>query len=270
MLKQVNKLYTLKAAKKSIRCKPVSGLIPGNPNNTILDFENKFLDFICDNDRRNQYQAVLVDSATNAIELCCMLNKIENKKITFNIPTNTYISVPQAVGKHYKYNLVDKQWDDWYLMGNIIDCAGYMPTGEELHRMLSNMVADYVILSFGNAKPFPMNKGGLIIFNKKKLKLKSVYYSLEVNEYFDTIDRYDVLKRLSHDGRDSALPVYDDELLMVKNKMIGKKCNLVPEQVKPYLYKLLDYQDDRETFRAMLQKHRVGSIKYPNIKLKYC
>lgn len=260
----------LKISKTTIRCKPVSGIIPGNPNNIILEFEKKILDFICNMKKRDQYQAVLVDSATNAMELCCMVNKIENKKFIFDIPKKTYVSVPQTISRYHKYRLIDKEWNDWYKMGNIIDSAGYIPTGGELDKMLSDLNTDYVVLSFGNSKPFPMNKGGLIIFNKKKLKIKSIYNSNELNEYLDTITRYDLLKRLSHDGRDSALPVSDDELLRVKGKMVGKKCNLVPEQVKPYLYKLLSYQNDRKLFIGDLQKNRVGSIKYPDIKLKYC
>lgn len=258
-----------KIPKSVIRCKPVSGKLPGNPNNIILDFENKFLDIICSPNKRDQYQAVLVDSATNAFELCCIVNQIENKKIIFDIPENTYVSVAQVISRYHKYKLVNKSWENWYGTGNIIDSAGYIPMGKELDNMLAFNKADYIILSFGNAKPFAMNKGGLIIFTKKKLKIKSIYNSDELNRYLDTINRYDLLKRLSHDGRDSAIPVSEDELLRVKGKMVGKKCNLVPEQVKPYLFKLLNYQDDREAFINGLQKKTVGSNNYPNINLKY-
>lgn len=258
-----------KIPKSVIRCKPVSGKLPGNPNNIILDFENKFLDMICSPNKRDQYQAVLVDSATNAFELCCIVNQIENKKFIFDIPENTYVSVPQVISRYHKYRLVKKEWTNWYRMGNIIDSAGYIPIGKDLDELML-FSTDYLVLSFGNAKPFPMNKGGLIIFNKKKLKIKSIYNSDELNDYLDTINRYDLLKRLSHDGRDSALPVKDDELLRVKGKLIGRKFNLVPEQVKPYLFKLLDYQDNLEAFINGLQKKTVGSNMYPNINLKYC
>jgi hypothetical protein len=256
---------------KTITCEKVSGKIQDNPNNLILDFEERMLNFLCEGkDYQHNYKAVLVDSATNAIELCCMVNKMESKfnSQKIEIPNQTYISVKNVIHRYNKIELVDIEWDNYYQVHNIIDSAGYLPIGE-----LPNIFGegfngiDYVVLSFGNSKPFPMNKGGLIIFKKDNMKIKSLSYTKKLNEKLGKISRYSLLKRLSHDGRDSALKVEDDTLLEINGKNPAMKCNLVPEQVKDGLFKLLD-----ENFKSNLRnKHRKGHLKnccsenYPKI-----
>ena len=256
----------------TITCNPVSGLREGNPNNTILDFERLMLDFLCEGkDYQKNYRAVLVDSATNAIELCCMVNVLENK---FNkdkkieIPNQTYVSVKNVFARFSKIELVDKEWDNYYQVHNIVDSAGYLPVGE-LPSIFGNGFEgiDYLVLSFGNSKPFPMNKGGMIIFQKDYLKIKSLKNSQKKNDSFSGLSKYSFLKRLAHDGRDSALKVEDDILLEIDGFNPSMKCNLVPELVKDGLSRLKDY----DYMDVLKYKHRKGHLKkccsenYPKI-----
>ena len=255
----------------TITCKPVSGLLDGNPNNIILDFEKRMLDFLCEGkDYQHNYKAVLVDSATNAIELCCMVNRLENKfdkDKKVKIPNRTYVSVKNVFARYSKIELVEEEWDNYYQVHNIIDSAGYLPIGE-LPYMFSHGLngVDYVVLSFGNSKPFPMNKGGMIIFQKDYLKIKSLKNSHKKNASLEG-SKYSLLKRLAHDGRDSALKVEDDILLEINGKNESMKCNLVPEQVKDGLSRIIDHN-----YTDILKyNHRKGHLKkccsenYPKI-----
>ncbi len=255
----------------TITCNPVSGLIDGNPNNTILEFERLMLNFLCEGkDYQKDYKAVLVDSATNAIELCCMLNKMEGKfnSKEIEIPNQTYVSVKNVISRYNKVKLVDYEWDHYYLVHNIIDSAGYLPIGE-LPAIFGDGFSgiDYLVLSFGNSKPFPMNKGGMIIFQKDYLKIKSLKYSQKKNDSFSGLSKYSLLKRLAHDGRDSALKVEDDILLEINGSNPSMKCNLVPELVKDGLSRLKDY----DYMDILKYKHRKGHLKkccnenYPKI-----
>lgn len=256
---------------KTITCKDVSGKLPNNPNNLILEFEERMLDFLCEGKSyKNDFKAVLVDSATNAIELCCMLNKMEGKfnSKEIEIPNQTYVSVKNVISRYNKVKLVDYKWDHYYLVHNIIDSAGYLPIGElpEIFGDGFNGI-DYLVLSFGNSKPFPMNKGGMIIFKKDYLKIKSIYYSKKMNEKLGEISKYSLLKRLSHDGRDSALKVEDDTLLEINGINPSMKCNLVPEQINDGLIRL----QDMNYSHFLKHKHKKGHLKkccsenYPKI-----
>lgn len=255
----------------TITCNPVSGLREGNPNNTILDFERLMLDFLCEGkDYQKNYRAVLVDSATNAIELCCMVNVLENKfdkDKKIEIPNQTYVSVKNVFARFSKIELVDKEWDNYYQVHNIVDSAGYLPVGG-LPSIFGNGFEgiDYLVLSFGNSKPFPMNKGGMIIFQKDYLKIKSTKNSEKKNKSLE-VSKYSFLKRLAHDGRDSALKVEDDILLELNGVNPSMKCNLVPELVKDGLSRLKDY----DYMDVLKYKHRKGRLKkccnenYPKI-----
>ena len=256
----------------TITCNPVSGLREGNPNNTILDFERLMLDFLCEGkDYQKNYRAVLVDSATNAIELCCMVNVLENKfdkDKKIEIPNQTYVSVKNVFARFSKIELVDKECDNYYQVHNIVDSAGYLPVGE-LPSIFGNGFEgiDYLVLSFGNSKPFPMNKGGMIIFQKDYLKIKSLKNSQKKNDSFSGLSKYSLLKRLAHDGRDSALKVEDDILLEINGINPSMKCNLVPEQINDGLIRL----QDRNYAYFLKSTHKKGHLKkccsenYPKI-----
>ena len=254
---------------RDFRCHNVYDIRENNPNNIILEFESKFLDLICSPDTRHEYHAVLVDSATNAIELCLMVNQIEGRKVKYNIPDQTYISVWNTVCRYARPNLIMEgeyaKWKNYYTFGNIIDSAAFIPNGILLDSLLAHFSGlDYLVLSFGNAKPFPMNKGGMIIFKKNYLKIKSLTYPKKVNAQLGKITKYSLLKRLSHDGRDSSVPVSKDTILRIDGKTMGHKMNLVPQQVEPYLRKL-ETCTNFEDLKALLQDVKVGYENYPKI-----
>lgn len=200
-------------------CSEVSGYLPGNPNNIILDFEKELLEYIAGEDAQN-YQCVITDSCTNAFKACLFMNEfVYGLDINYILPTRTYISMYMAlVDEATDMELKDIKWYNYYKVGNIIDSAAYLRK-DSLDALFFDDV-DYVLLSFGNQKPLSNNRGGAIIFRKDS-------------------NKYNILKRYIHNGRDSAIPVKDDTLLYNRSLgLLGERYNLVPEQVSVLLNKL--------------------------------
>ena len=199
------------------KIKPVSGYLENNPNNIILDFEKELLEY-CSNEPE-EYQCVIVDSLTNALDVCLFMNKLEGKNFKLTLPAQTYISVYITCKDYGPIILKDINWENYYKIGNIIDSAAYLPFKELENIFNKNKEVEYLLLSFGNSKPLANNRGGAIIFKKD-------------------INKYNFIKRYVHNGRDSALKVEDDNILKINNEVFGKRYNLVPEQVKILLEKL--------------------------------
>ena len=237
--------------KPVIECHPVNGWKYKNPNNTILKFQRECLKWLTGK-YFSEYQAVLIDSATNALDLVLNYNKniLCSKVENVSIPSRTYVSIYIKCLDYYKnVKTTEYKWKDFYRIQNtnVVDSAGYFPKGKLDEIFNSSKGIEFVIFSFGNAKPLAMNKGGLIVFKKGNIPNTG-------------ISKYDYFKRMSHDGRDSSIPVSEDKLLKVNGRVQGCKYNLVPEQVKIGLKKL-QHKDIRSELELPYSYK-----KYPNLK----
>ena len=92
------------------KIKPVSGYLENNPNNIILDFEKELLEY-CSNEPE-EYQCVIVDSLTNALDVCLFMNKLEGKNFKLTLPAQTYISVYITCKDYGPIILEDINWEN--------------------------------------------------------------------------------------------------------------------------------------------------------------
>ena len=108
--------------------------------------------------------AIACDSNSNAIRLLLHYLKIKKKEI--EIPSKTYVSVPnQIILSGNKPKFVDKHWDGMYELGdtNIVDAA------TAFHQGMYNEYKDsYMVLSFHAKKIVNIGKGGMILTNDDK------------------------------------------------------------------------------------------------------
>ena len=164
----------------------------------ITDFENEVAKFF------GAPYAVAVDCCTHGLELCLRHRKAN--KIT--VPKHTYLSVPMLADK-LSLDLIwtDEKWKDfYYVTEDIIDAAvnwkkdSYVP-------------GTYMCVSFQFRKHLSLGRGGIILFDKK--------------------EDFDVLKRMSYDGRNP------DESWSIQNiKTIGYHYYMTPETAELGLKKL--------------------------------
>lgn len=144
--------------------------------------------------------AVAVDRCTNAILLSLEYQNKRKAKIV--LPANTYISVPMTL-INYGYNvwLEYREWVGNYQIGdtNIYDYAvGFR---ENMYR-----TGEIQCLSFQQKKSLPIGKGGAILLDDPVM--------------------YAALKRMRHDGRDSAKTVRED----LSNIIMGYHMYMSPEE----------------------------------------
>lgn len=128
--------------------------------------------------------AVAVDRCTNAILLA--MEYYRHKRHRVILPTHTYLSVPMTL-INYGYN-VWLEYNDWmgsYQIGrtNIYDYA----VGFEKNMYKAGQVQ---CVSFQQKKRLAIGKGGAILLDDKEM--------------------YEKLKRMRHDGRNSAIPTAED------------------------------------------------------------
>lgn len=175
----------------------------------------------------------LTDSCTNAIFLTIQylikINYFNDKEISgLKIPKNTYVGVAQQIihcGMKLEYE--SREWNGMYKIGgsNIYDAAvGFK----------KNMyVADtFQCLSFQQKKKLAIGKGGAVLCDDEAA--------------------YKYIKRISHDGRDSAIAVKDD-----LDIILGWHMNMTPEQASSGIL-LLNQLGDGEG--------KIGcSLDYPDI-----
>ena len=156
----------------------------------VTNFEKKVADFF------GSPYAVAVDSCTHGIELC--LRYEGYSKIT--VPTRTYLSVPFLATKlNIDMEWSDKEWKDYYYLGgtNIIDAA-------VLWKKDSYISGTYMCLSFQFQKHLSLGRGGMILLDNK--------------------ESFDILKKMSYDGRDPGTPWRDQNI-----SMIGYHYYMTPE-----------------------------------------
>jgi len=164
----------------------------------IADFEKSIASFF------GSPYAVAVDCCTHGIELCLRMKKVEKIKV----PKRTYLSVPM-LAKKLKIDMewTDQVWQDYYhLTDDIIDAA-------VLWRENSYIPNTYMSVSFQFRKHLSLGRGGIILFDK--------------------FEDFDILKRMSYDGRNP------DEPWAVQNiKTMGYHYYMTPETAELGLKKL--------------------------------
>lgn len=164
----------------------------------IADFEKEIAKFF------GAPYAVAVDCCTHGLELS--LRYKESKKIT--VPKHTYLSVPMLASKlNLELEWKDEKWQDYYyLTDEIIDAA-------VLWKPNSYMPNTYMSVSFQFKKHLSLGRGGAILFDDK--------------------EAYDVLKKMSYDGRSPDLPWTEQNI-----KTIGYHYYMTPETAELGLKKL--------------------------------
>jgi len=166
----------------------------------ISDFEKEVARFF------GAPYAVAVDCCTHGLELCLRLKNA--KKIS--VPKHTYLSVPMLAHKlDIELEWTDEKWQNfYYLTKEIVDAA--------VHWKPNSYVANtYMCVSFQFRKHLSLGRGGVILFDKES--------------------DYDVLKKMSYDGRSP------DESWSIQNvKTIGYHYYMTPETATLGLKKLPD------------------------------
>jgi dTDP-4-amino-4,6-dideoxygalactose transaminase len=166
----------------------------------ITEFENKIAEFF------GSKYAVAVDCCTHGLELCLRHKNI--KKIT--VPKHTYLSVPMLANKlNLELEWKDEKWKDYYyLTENIIDAA-------VLWKQNSYIPNTFMSVSFQFKKHLSLGRGGMILF--------------------DDQNSYDVLKKMSYDGRSPDMLWTEQNI-----KTIGYHYYMTPETAQLGLNKLQD------------------------------
>lgn len=134
--------------------------------------------------------AVALDSCTNGLFLSLYYKKIRKQSI--NIPSKTYLSVPQSILRSGNNPVfLDLNWTGIYQLGdtNIYDCAG---------RLSQNMYLknSFMCLSFHLKKNIPIGKGGMILTDSKKAydwMYLAVYEGRDRRKNHDSINDLDTL-----------------------------------------------------------------------------
>jgi dTDP-4-amino-4,6-dideoxygalactose transaminase len=169
--------------------------------NTILEFEERISEFF------GSPYAVAVDSCSHGIELCLRYTK-ETK---INVPKRTYLSIPFLAEKlGLERNWRDEVWEEYYTLNygekRIIDAA-------VLWRKDSYIPNTFMCLSFQYQKHLSLGRGGMILL--------------------DNENDYNVLKKMSYDGRVPNIPWRDQDI-----DCIGYHYYMTPETAQLGLDKL--------------------------------
>jgi dTDP-4-amino-4,6-dideoxygalactose transaminase len=165
----------------------------------VSQFEKKVADFF------GAPYAIAVDSCTHGLELCLRYEKYDN----IEIPCKTYISVPFLAEKlNLKWKWKEENWKDYYYLGNtnIIDAA-------VLWKSNSYISDTYMCLSFQFQKHLSLGRGGMILLDSKK--------------------SYDILKKMSYDGRIPNIPWREQNI-----NTVGYHYYMTPETAQNGLDKL--------------------------------
>lgn len=173
---------------------------------------------------------VAVNSCTNAIVLSLLVqDTIENPIV---VPRHTYLSVPMTL-KQYNFDISFDEylWTEKYHLGNNVwDCA----VGFKQNMYVKGHIQ---CLSFGFNKRLPIGRGGAILL--------------------DDINLANKLRRLRHDGRDSSIPVIDDDPMSI---CLGHHMQMIPDEaVKGSLL-----------FNTMEEYKPGGWADYPDISKLRC
>ena len=154
--------------------------------------------------------AVATDCCTHAIELCLRYKKFNN----ITIPSHTYISIPFTFEKlNLNWNFDYNEWQNfYYLKGTtIIDAAVYWKENGYIENT-------FMCLSFQFKKHLSLGRGGAILLQNR--------------------EDYDVLKKMSYDGRDLSKPWAEQNI-----DTIGYHYYMTPETAMLGIEKLSDVRN---------------------------
>ena len=165
----------------------------------VGEFEKKIAGFY------NAPFAIATDSCTHAIELCLRYKEVDE----ITVPNRTYISVaflPIKLKIDWSWNT--QEWNNYYYIGNtnIIDAAVYWKQG-------GYIPGSFMCLSFQFQKHLSLGRGGMILC--------------------DNETSYNVLKKMSYDGRYPNIPWRDQNI-----DSIGYHYYMTPELAKIGMDKL--------------------------------
>ena len=151
--------------------------------------------------------AIACDSNSNAIRLLIHYFKdIQNRDFNYDIPKNTYVSVPnQLILSNCEFNFLDKKWKDMYRIGNtpIIDAAVSLYEG--MYHDTFKTHEDCMVLSFHHRKIIKIGRGGMILTNDDGLN--------------------DWLRPMIYDGRNKYISYVEDEF-----ESVGWHMYMTPEE----------------------------------------
>lgn len=166
----------------------------------VSELENKVAEFF------GSPYAVAVDCCTHGIELCLRLKDYKQIKV----PTRTYIAIPFLANKlNIQMEWCVDEWKDYYyLTDDIIDAA-------VLWKKDSYIAGTYMSLSFQFQKHLSLGRGGMILLDDK--------------------EDYDLLKKMSYDGRVSDVPWREQNI-----DTMGYHYYMTPETAQNGLRKLPD------------------------------
>ena len=172
---------------------------------TVNEFEKSIAKFF------NSPYAIATDSCTHALELCLRYKKYNN----ITIPKRTYISIPMlGIILNLNWKWKDEQWEKYYYIGNtnIIDAAVLW----EKNSYISNT---YMCLSFQFKKHLSLGRGGIILLDNK--------------------NDYNILKKMSYDGRDLSKPWADQDI-----SILGYHYYMTPETAEIGIKKFEQIKDN--------------------------
>ncbi len=198
-----------------------------NNNDFILLFEKRLREFT------GAPYVVLTDSCTNALFLSLLFYKY---KITspVSIPNQTYVSLPMLIEQaKLKFEYQDINWFKSYELGNtnIWDYA----VGFEKDMYIPGQVQ---CLSFQQKKVLNIGRGGAILLDNE-------------NDYY-------LLKRMTHNGRDSSISVSNDH-----NIIFGFSMYMTPDDAAKGVL-LLNQLSNKK-----LDEYLLDYSYYPNLDLYY-
>jgi len=172
-------------------------------NNDIIElFEQRLCEYT------GAPYAVAVDSCTHAIFLAIEVQAITK---TLGIPHHTYVSVPMTLMRMgYDVEFQDNAWHGAYCIGNTNVWDYAVGLEENMYKP-----GQMQCLSFQQKKRLSIGKGGAILLDDSELAER--------------------LKRLRHDGRNSAIPVSQENL---EDVIIGFHMNMTPDQAATGIIRL--------------------------------
>ncbi len=203
-----------------------------NNNNDFIElFKHRLKEF------SGAKYVVLTDSCSNAVFLCLKyLQKhsyIPVQATELLIPEQTYISIPHAI-KNAGFTPIfnKKKWKGKYKIGNlpIYDCAvGFK---KDMYKK-----GQFQCLSFQQKKAIGIGKGGAILLDNK--------------------EAYEILNRMAWDGRDSSIPVKDDN-----NLIHGYHMNMIPDDAVKGVLLLNQYKFKKSDIKTYKDYPNISRMKY--------
>lgn len=171
---------------------------------TVSKFESKIANYF------NSPYAIATDSCTHALELCLRYKNYNN----IIVPKKTYVSIPMIpikLGLNWEWK--DENWKKYYYISNtnIIDAA-------VLWERNSYISGTYMCLSFQFKKHLSLGRGGAILLDNK--------------------DDYDILKKMSYDGRDLTKPWSEQDI-----SILGYHYYMTPETAEIGIKKFEQVKD---------------------------